>query len=162
HLMWKYVLRGNYQAPLNPNMKNCLEVSVGNGVWIKEMASQFPDCHFEGIDLDLSISNEDLPSNCTVTKGDFTALPYPDDHFDYIHCRLCFTWLPSNKIGPILDEFKRVTKSEGWIEELDLYPRNTGTHYDSWKSTWKLLNDSKFYDVKVIRSLGESLRTRNL
>ncbi|CAG8836185.1 35343_t:CDS:2, partial [Racocetra persica] len=84
HYVFKSVLKSNYISPIDMStMKTCLDIAYGGGAWMMEMATDFPNCHFYGIDIEPRTPDAVYPHNCTFEKGDFLKnLPYPDNTFD--------------------------------------------------------------------------------
>lgn len=91
------------QEPTSPRV---LDLACGNGTWVLEMATDFPDSQFYGIDIVANYPTSIKPSNATFLQLDILdpkGLPYPDEYFDYIHMRQvysCFSesdWEVKNK-----------------------------------------------------------------
>jgi tRNA G46 methylase TrmB len=53
-----------YRAPIK-NPKKAIDIGTGTGIWMFEMAAEFPDCEFLGIDIFPLPKNAVLPKNCT-------------------------------------------------------------------------------------------------
>lgn len=71
-----------------------LDIACGNGTWILEMATEFPESQFYGIDIATSYPNTVKPPNAFFNQCDVlqpNGLPFPDNHFDYIHMRQVYT-----------------------------------------------------------------------
>ncbi|KAI8069196.1 hypothetical protein BC940DRAFT_298127 [Gongronella butleri] len=100
-----------------------LDVACGSGVWVLEMAHEFPDTDFYGFDISCCYPHHIRPPNTFFRQHDITvAFPYPDDHFDYVHFQdagLCFT---EEATMGILNEITRVLKPGGFIEVRELNP----------------------------------------
>src|SRR5579883_3390033 len=52
HYIFRYVLRGNYAAPLTEAVTTILDVGSGTGIWGQEMAQLFPSARIFGLDLE--------------------------------------------------------------------------------------------------------------
>lgn len=71
-----------------------LDIACGNGTWILEMATEFPNSEFYGIDFSPSYPTTVKPGNSFFTKHDILSsdgLPYPDNYFDYVFMRQVYT-----------------------------------------------------------------------
>ncbi|CAG8466168.1 3730_t:CDS:2 [Ambispora gerdemannii] len=162
HFLVKHVLNGNYKAPITDTMKKCLDVGSGNGAWLMDMASEFPDVSFIGVDIDLQSPSAIYPQNCQFDTCDILGgLPYEDETFDYVHCRWVICWLPREKFRFVLEEMIRVTKRGGWIEFLEsnfAEVRNPGPVFKSLWNTWKEISELRRYDNHVIMTLEKILR----
>ncbi|CAG8543716.1 3919_t:CDS:2 [Diversispora eburnea] len=70
HYTYKFVLGGNYIAPINKdNLKTCLDINFGSGSWMMEMATEFPETMFYGIDHDPRTPDLVYPPNCIFQQG---------------------------------------------------------------------------------------------
>ncbi|CAG8494534.1 7298_t:CDS:10, partial [Dentiscutata heterogama] len=160
HYVFKSVLKGNYISPIDKStLKTCLDIAYGGGSWMMEMATDFPDCQFYGIDIEPRTPDTVFPHNCNFEKGDFLKkLPYPDNMFDLVHIRLTLVWLP---IGNLLEEIARVTKPGGFIEFLDQdvssCPTNAGPLMTCFVKAWRDIQVSKNIDVDLLVNLDQIL-----
>lgn len=82
-----------------------LDVACGTGIWCLEMATEFPNSQFYGIDLSACYPSDIKPGNTTFSKCDILSdkgFPFPDGHFDYVFMRQvynCFSesdWVVSD------------------------------------------------------------------
>lgn len=63
--------------------------SLGSASWTLDMASNYPNSTFYGIDIAPTFPTANVPENCRFQIASLTdKLPFPDNHFDYIHQRL--------------------------------------------------------------------------
>ena len=73
-----------------------LDIACGTGIWILEMASEFPQAQFYGIDLSTMYPADIKPAKTHFCQGDvLNGLPYMDAYFDYVHMSLvynCFSF----------------------------------------------------------------------
>jgi SAM-dependent methyltransferase len=117
-----------YFAPLK-NPKHAIDIGAGTGTWIKEMATDFPECQFLGIDLNSSKLKTPLPVNCAFEEADILkGIPYPDNSFDYVHHRFLILAIPKDKWPEYIRECMRICTPGGWIEmvEFNHINRNVG------------------------------------
>ncbi|KAF9427310.1 hypothetical protein BGZ94_005139, partial [Podila epigama] len=92
-----------------------------------------------GIDMSPMFPSTIIPSNCSFLQHNIleARLPFPDNHFDFVHQRFLAAALSPTHWTTVLSELERVTKPGGWIElvELDGYGGNNGPHMHKIK-TW--------------------------
>jgi ubiquinone/menaquinone biosynthesis C-methylase UbiE len=89
------LLLGSYNSRGSPAIPpRVLDVACGNGTWILEMATEFPDSQFYGIDFDPNYPTTVKPSNTFFSQHDVLSpkgLPFSDNYFDYVHMRHVYT-----------------------------------------------------------------------
>ncbi|KAL9549034.1 hypothetical protein MBANPS3_005398 [Mucor bainieri] len=130
HLVLKYTLQSNFQAPLQEKLEQgitVLDSGCGPAGWLFDMAEDFPNSQFHGIDITSTFPHDTKPSNCEFTIANITEkIPYPDNYFDYIHQRLLILGLTNANWDFALKELLRVLKPGGYIElhEPDLQDLN--------------------------------------
>jgi ubiquinone/menaquinone biosynthesis C-methylase UbiE len=127
HYAWQKVLYGNYISPLiEPKM--ILDIGTGSGIWLMEMAIEFPNSELIGIDIVYQAPMDVLPPNCTFLIMDvLLGLRFLDNTIDYIHHRH-LSCIPSSYWQTYLDDCFRILSPGGWIEimESDGLLRNVG------------------------------------
>ncbi|KAI0352068.1 S-adenosyl-L-methionine-dependent methyltransferase [Trametes cingulata] len=65
-----------------------LDVGTGTGHWVLDLAKEFPDVAFYGLDF-VPIATRYPPPNVMFQVHDFTEeMPYPPESFDLVHARL--------------------------------------------------------------------------
>jgi ubiquinone/menaquinone biosynthesis C-methylase UbiE len=123
HYIFRYVLRGNYTAPLPETVSQILDVGSGTGIWGQEVAEKFPSARVFGLDLEppqsVSLASQAThpPINYHFVQGNvLEGLPFPDQMFDYTHQRLLVGAIPLENWPGVLRELVRVTRPNGWIE----------------------------------------------
>ncbi|RKP04668.1 S-adenosyl-L-methionine-dependent methyltransferase [Thamnocephalis sphaerospora] len=116
HYAIQQATQKRYHVPLD-NPKRALDVGAGTGVWIMEMASDFPECEFSGVDIAPLQPTTVLPKNCEFKLANLLeGLPYPDSYFDYVrHCMLVAA-IPKDHWLPYIEECARLCAPGGWIE----------------------------------------------
>lgn len=122
HYALRYVLKGNYAAPL-PDTTTCiLDVGTGAGQWAYEMARAFPFAQVVGLDLEPPIiPTWETPPNYHFVQGDIRhGLPFADHTFDFVHQRLLGAALPASSWTHVIGELVRVTRPGGYIELLEI------------------------------------------
>ncbi|KAG0740040.1 hypothetical protein G6F57_010620 [Rhizopus arrhizus] len=135
-----YILRtafdGDFSAPLLSYTKKVKRVTVldmgcGSGTWTMEMAVQFPNVHFIGIDHSTLYPQHIKPKNCrflTLDRND-ASLPFEDASVDYIFQRDANWELKDDAWEPLIQEYFRILKPGGWIElvEADIETQSSPT-----------------------------------
>jgi len=86
-----------------------------------EMATEFPECEFHGIDAEQLHPTNTTPSNCRFTIcNEFTEkLPYLDNHFDYIHQRQNWYALTPADWHLLVRQLHRVCAPGGCLEFIE-------------------------------------------
>lgn len=80
-------------SPTSPPPR-VLDIACGNGTWVLEMATEFPESEFYGIDILANYPTTVKPANTFFCQCDILnpkGLPYPDNYFDYIHIRQVYS-----------------------------------------------------------------------
>lgn len=77
-----------YLAPLNKNIKRCMDFGTGTGIWAIDFADEFPDAEVIGTDLS-PIQPNSVPPNLRFYVDDVESdWGYrSDEAFDFIHGR---------------------------------------------------------------------------
>ena len=93
------------------------------------MAANFPSATVTCIDIKNPASDEqDAASSASGThlasyqfiQGNILdGLPFPDASFDFVHQRLLFFAIPTDRWQFLLNELTRVTRPGGWIEVVE-------------------------------------------
>ncbi|KAK4518702.1 uncharacterized protein ATC70_008924 [Mucor velutinosus] len=102
-----------------------LDVACGSGVWVLEMATEYPHSEFYGIDAACIFPNCIKPPNTTFQQHDLldkNGFPYPDEYFEYIHMRLVYNCFSTVDLKFVLAEINRVLKPGGYVEIRDIDP----------------------------------------
>lgn len=105
------------------------DISCGSGAWILEMATEFPNPKFTGIDIAPLYPTEIKPENVTFQQSNvLTGLPFEDNTFDFVYIRFMIFAFSLEDWERAIREVVRVTKPGGWIEimEKDIYWYNEG------------------------------------
>jgi len=170
HYMLRYVLKGNYLAPVE-HPGSILDVGCGTGRWGSEMAQKFPQANVIGMDLiapaisSVAVMQGQLtpPDNYLFVEGDVTkGIPFPDNSFDFVHMRLVVLALPYQQWGPVVEELARVTRPNGWIELVDTTVTARVPGAQQW-TEWALqLAKFRGIDMSAGNQIGSFLRKAQL
>ncbi|KAI9271919.1 S-adenosyl-L-methionine-dependent methyltransferase [Phascolomyces articulosus] len=127
HFAIKEVYQGNFLSevskyvPFHKGARIC-DVGCGAGAWMMDMAMEFPNCTFEGVDMVEVNKFEAMPNRINITFGDVTdKLDYPDGVFDFVHMRLFVLALREDEWEHAIQEAVRIAKPGGVIQLLEYY-----------------------------------------
>ena len=170
HYMLRYVLRGNFMAPVR-DARSILDVGCGTGRWGAEMAQQFPAANVVGVDLvppaitDVAVrqGREKTPDNYVFVQGDVTkGLPFEDNSFDFVHMRLVVMALTAATWLPAIQELHRVTRPGGWIELVDTTVTARVPGAQQWTTWAQTLATMRGIDLTAGAKVGSFLRQAGL
>ncbi|CAJ0874273.1 13729_t:CDS:10 [Entrophospora sp. SA101] len=137
HIIYHFIWNGNFSSPVNNVLKSSpakndkakvLDIGCGPGHWLLEMAEEYPNANFVGIDISPVFPNDydsNKPTNVAFLKFDALSengLPFPDDTFDFVYQKFMVFFIPENKRMKHIEELIRITKPGGWIELMDVDP----------------------------------------
>ncbi|KAI9263021.1 S-adenosyl-L-methionine-dependent methyltransferase [Sporodiniella umbellata] len=119
HYILRTAFNGDFSAPFSRRTKLVLDMGCGSGTWTMEMAIQFPQTQFIGIDPYALFPQEIKPQNCRFLALDRYQLPFADNSVDYIFQRDANWEIPRADWNTLLAEYYRVLKPGGWIELVE-------------------------------------------
>ncbi|KAI9225654.1 MAG: S-adenosyl-L-methionine-dependent methyltransferase, partial [Piptocephalis tieghemiana] len=141
HNLVRYVTRRNHFAQLS-SPKRILDVHTGTGIWMREVADEFPDCCFIGLDSRPGLyKSSTMPSNCHWLPGDIAEGSTRDlekeGPFDMIIHRFQAFFLPATSWDHVLNQLRHLITPEGHLElhETDLaivHPGPMGKRVNEW------------------------------
>jgi ubiquinone/menaquinone biosynthesis C-methylase UbiE len=108
------------------NGEQVLEVAVGTGLILSEVARLNPNGLNAGIDISEGMLQKarskakDTPAKIELKQGSAFEIPYPTGGFDLLINGYMFDLLPFTAIPQALDEFKRVLKKEGRLVLINM------------------------------------------
>ncbi|CAE6417728.1 unnamed protein product, partial [Rhizoctonia solani] len=114
----------NYTAPLpqlnsGKGPKDILDVASGSGIWVIEIAQEFPQSQVVGIDLSMpGFLGQNIPENASFVVADVTKyFPFEDASFDVVQMRI----VPSVRLlGHIIHRSKQTEFKLKQINERTL------------------------------------------
>ena len=123
HYMLRYILKGNYLAPI-VQPERILDIGSGTGRWLMEMAQEFPGAALTGMNLTLPEPEKAaFPSNYHFQAGNaLDGLPFEDASFDFVHQRLLLFAIPLVCWPQLINELALVTRRSGWVELIEVNP----------------------------------------
>jgi len=102
---------------------NILDVGCGTGSHL-ELYQRYK-CNLFGIDLSpsmLNVARERLGDSAQLDLGDANEMPYEDDKFDLVISMLSLHEMSPDTRSEVLNEIKRVLKSDGRLLLIDFHP----------------------------------------
>ncbi|CAG8537662.1 6695_t:CDS:2 [Cetraspora pellucida] len=142
HNIYEEVFGGKVGAPVQENLQNgakVLELCCEDGIWITEVAAEYPNTEFYGVDSNIQNSDNNFNNVTFIECNIFKKLPFPDNEFDYIFAKDKILYMEKNTFLKVLSEILRVLKPGGWLEILCSF--NTehvyGPAYTRLRNTWE-------------------------
>ncbi|HEU5374934.1 MAG TPA: methyltransferase domain-containing protein, partial [Ktedonobacteraceae bacterium] len=109
HYALHHAFGNHYLAPLRPDTRSILDVGCGTGVWVMDMAQQFPQARILGTDISFSSLPQTLPDTCLFVQANILrGLPFPTHQFDFTHQRLLVGAIPAPRWPEVVRELVRV------------------------------------------------------
>lgn len=102
---------------LMPQKARILEVGCGSGTVLRLLAEKLPQADLHGLDMQPDHINfaktYQFHDRINYQLGNAETLPFPDNSFDLVFCRLVLCWIP-NPIKAVA-EMVRVAKKSGVV-----------------------------------------------
>ncbi|CAG8586546.1 3762_t:CDS:2 [Acaulospora morrowiae] len=158
HYLMRCIWKENFSSPIKEDFikggVKVLDIQCGSGIWITDLATEFPSSTFIGVDGDEARARIqiELPNAVYLHHDLLDELPFPDhwrivkdDTFDFVNQRF-FTMASEEKWKKcILPEIIRVTRPGGYIEFMEMV---------KWREMGKVTERvTKAYD-DYMRTLG--------
>ncbi|KAI8976936.1 S-adenosyl-L-methionine-dependent methyltransferase [Pilobolus umbonatus] len=152
HRALKLVFEGNYRAPIKDLLEEGIQVidaGCGPAAWTFDMAMEYPNSKFTGIDISFVFLDTERPDNVDLINANITKqLPFEDNSIDYYHQRLLVAGLNRCGIEAALKEAYRILKPGGYIE---LGEPNIGAYEKSGPTMASI--SKKMSDMLVTRGM---------
>ncbi|RIB09626.1 S-adenosyl-L-methionine-dependent methyltransferase [Gigaspora rosea] len=130
HATFRCLWQGNFTSPVKKVLDNSeskakvLDVGCGNASWIFDMAREYPDATFIGLDILPDQPESTKLSNAAYVQHNvLDGLPFEDSTFDFIHQRLSNSSFPKQKWMFVINELVRILKPGGYLEIMDVEVR---------------------------------------
>lgn len=105
---------------LLPKNATVLDLGCGTGCWVLEMAIEYPEYHFTGIDMADMFPTTIRPDNIKFQRQNILlGLPYPDNTFDFVNMRLMLSAFRVTEWPTVIGEIHRVLKQGGVVELME-------------------------------------------
>ncbi|KAL1919323.1 uncharacterized protein VTP21DRAFT_2016 [Calcarisporiella thermophila] len=163
HMMLHWGFQRNHMAPVEKMLRRgakCLDIGCGSASWTIEMASEYPQSEFIGIDI-IEITfplDRELPHNLTLElRNALDPLPYADGEISYVFQRLALLSYPLDDWPRVMSEIKRVTKPGGYVElvEVDTYPEKRGPLFTRYLDAIHAVAREDGVDLNMARRLTD-------
>ncbi|ORZ03085.1 S-adenosyl-L-methionine-dependent methyltransferase [Syncephalastrum racemosum] len=135
HFAIKALYDGNIikeAIPLIPlhNGAQILDVGCGPGTWIMDVATEYPESEFTGIDMCPVFPTDIRPPNVNFQYGNvMERLPFDDNTFDLINMRFFILALRKEDWDVVLPELHRILKPGGVLQSLESSMLESGTDF---------------------------------
>ncbi|KAI8342782.1 S-adenosyl-L-methionine-dependent methyltransferase [Chlamydoabsidia padenii] len=131
HYLLKDAFGTNFISPVTSLLKGTidqverpkvLDIGTGAGTWILELATEYTEADFYGIDIATMYPTTIKPGNANFQQHDILklSLPFDDESFDFIYMRQMMTSLTKSQLVRFLTEITRVLKPNGYLEIVDV------------------------------------------
>jgi SAM-dependent methyltransferase len=140
HYLYRYAWGRNFSSPVEDLLCNSdgnvsvLDVGCGPATFLLEMASDYPQVNFTGIDISPVFPLHIKPSNIRfmqmniINNNGLCQLPFNDNTFDFVYLRSMGLSFKEDQWSSLLMELCRIMKHGSWIElmEHDVQFHNEG------------------------------------
>ncbi|CAG8440854.1 11563_t:CDS:2 [Ambispora gerdemannii] len=119
----KDIWGGLFHSPVEEKLRQgarVIDFGCGAGAWILDMAKQYPNSMFVGIDISPIFPTE-FPLNVEFIEYNvLDGLPYEDASFDFIHQKfMAGAFTEAQWEEKVIPEMTRLTRPNGWVEMLE-------------------------------------------
>ncbi|CAG8436249.1 12548_t:CDS:2 [Funneliformis mosseae] len=134
HFLFRCIWQSNYSAPVEeffePSGAKVLDVQCGSGIWMSDLANEFPNSTFVGVDDDSDRARIEiqLPNAAFLHHNIKDGLPFPEDTFDFVHQRFFTSVSEVDWRKYMLLDMIRVLKPGGLIELMEMSRLSNAGH----------------------------------
>ncbi|KAI7851539.1 S-adenosyl-L-methionine-dependent methyltransferase [Circinella umbellata] len=165
HWILKISFQSNFGSPVKEQLEegiNVLDGGCGPGTWSLEMAKDYPQSKFTGIDISEAFPTEIKPSNCNFQVHNVNdPLPFSQNHFDYIFQRLLVVGIKEDDWDNVISQYMHVLKPGGWLELLEaLLPEcvNPGPKLELLMNTLAEMIETKGVNPRIAHSIKDRMK----
>jgi SAM-dependent methyltransferase len=121
HFVLRMLTDGNHLANLSrSSVSKVLDVGTGSGLWVLEMAAEYPTMSFTGMDVNTFQPHMIKPQNVQFVQANvLERTPFRERSFDYIHVRMMAGSVTMRQWPLALTELRRLLSPGGIIELMD-------------------------------------------
>ncbi|ORE03395.1 S-adenosyl-L-methionine-dependent methyltransferase [Rhizopus microsporus var. microsporus] len=126
HYILKAMFQWNFISPIHESFSSgeklkVLDIGCGPGTWIMEMATEYPNSDFYGLDECSLFPASIKPANAHFQIHDILKgpLPFEDEMFDFVYMRSMMIYLLPEELATLLSEIHRVMKPGAYLEVVD-------------------------------------------
>ncbi|KAG9302539.1 hypothetical protein G9A89_007243 [Geosiphon pyriformis] len=168
HYFFKLVWQKNFSAPIEATLNNgarVLDICCGVGTWLFDVANDYPESTFIGIDIRKNYPQEIKPPNVSFIQADaLETLPFDDSSFDFVFLRnlkLVFTLEEWRNL--VINEVARLLKPGGWMEvaEHPFQILNVGPRGKAYMDIASSAIISRGFDPELIPLLSQIIKDTN-
>ncbi|KAG1137239.1 hypothetical protein G6F37_010947 [Rhizopus arrhizus] len=138
HFAMKTLFGGNIPKEVHKHVDmekgiKILDLGCGPGTWIMDMATEYPNSEFTGIDMSDVFPNNIRPANVTFQIANvLEPLPFEDDTFDFVNFSLFILALKKDQWIPVMKEVKRILKPGGLYHSREASMLLKGNSFVQW------------------------------
>ncbi|CAG8499242.1 14292_t:CDS:2 [Ambispora leptoticha] len=127
--VWKSLTTRTISNLLKEGKSNILDIGCSSGGWLLDMADEFKNSVFVGLDIKAAEFPKDSPPNVAFIECNvLDQIPFPENTFDYVHQSGMLPSYKANEWRVVLRDIVRVLKPGGYVEisELDFRYNKAG------------------------------------
>ncbi|KAG9293241.1 hypothetical protein G9A89_010612 [Geosiphon pyriformis] len=169
HYRFRYIWESNFSAPVEETLvkgANVLDICCGVGIWTLEMAHQYPQSTFVGIDTLSNFPKHVKPTNVTFLQANvLDTLPVLDESFDFVFMRgVKFSFTIVQWQNLVIKEIARVTKPAGWfeIDEHAFQPNKMGNITKKTVETAMTAIRNQGLEPEIVPAIGNWIKGSGL
>ncbi|KAG2234320.1 S-adenosyl-L-methionine-dependent methyltransferase [Thamnidium elegans] len=138
HFALKTLFNGNIPDEILKNVSfeegvKVLDLGCGPGTWIMDVATEYPNSEFIGVDMCDIFPNNIRPANVTFQTGNvLEQLSFEDNTFDLINLRLFILAFRTDEWDAVLKEVRRMLKPGGYLLSVEAGMLENGTDFVQW------------------------------